>query len=73
MCRNGCDIFKCELNLETRQYNEENDMKLGPGLTFSWKRATGVTTQMRRVSKKTGVPLTRNGRRSKVGRWLGMK
>ena len=28
-------------------------MKLGPGLSFSWKRALGVTKAKRRVSKKT--------------------
>ena len=30
-------------------------MKLGPGLSFSWKRALGVTKAKRRVSKKTGI------------------
>ena len=48
-------------------------MKLGPGLTFSWKRAVGVTQLKRRISKATGVPLSRSGRRSKLGRLLGMK
>lgn len=48
-------------------------MKLGPGLTFSWKRALGVTQLKRRISKATGVPLSRSGRRSKLGRLLGMK
>ena len=31
-------------------------MKLGPGLSFSWKRALGVTKAKRRVSKATGPP-----------------
>ena len=48
-------------------------MKLGPGLSFSWKRALGVTKAKRRVSKKTGIPLTRGGRRIKLGKWMGMK
>ena len=48
-------------------------MKLGPGLTFSWKRALGVTSSKRKISKATGIPLTRSGRRSKLGRLLGMK
>ncbi len=30
-------------------------MKLGPGLSCSWKRALGVTKAKRRVSKATGV------------------
>ena len=32
-------------------------MKLGPGLSFSWKRALGVTKAKRRVLKKTGINL----------------
>jgi hypothetical protein len=48
-------------------------MKLGPGLTFSWKRALGITKAKRSISKATGIPLTRNGRRAKLGRWMGMK
>ena len=35
--------------------------------------ALGVTKAKRRVSKKTGIPLTRGGRRMKLGKWLGMK
>jgi hypothetical protein len=48
-------------------------MKLGPGLTFSWKRALGITKLKRSISKSTGIPTSRNGRRAKVGRWTGMK
>jgi len=49
------------------------DMKLGPGLTFSWKRALGIDRLKRRISRKTGIPLTRAGRRNKLGRFLGMR
>lgn len=48
-------------------------MKLGPGLTFSWKRALGVTSAKRRFARATGIPTTRSGRRAKLGRILGMK
>ena len=48
-------------------------MKLGPGLSFSWKRALGVTKAKRRVSKATGIPLSGSGRRMKLGKWMGMK
>ena len=48
-------------------------MKLGPGLTFSWKRALGVTKAKRSIAKATGIPTTRSGRQAKLGRWLGMK
>ena len=48
-------------------------MKLGPGISFSWKRALGVTKAKRRVSQKTGIPMSRTGRQSKLGKLLGMK
>lgn len=48
-------------------------MKLGRGLTFSWKRALGITALKRKIAKTTGIPLTRSGRQAKLGRWLGMK
>lgn len=35
---------------------------------FSWKRATGVTKVKRKISKKTGIPLTKQGRRNKAAR-----
>ena len=35
---------------------------------FSWKRATGITNAKRKISKATGVPLTKSGRQRKVGK-----
>ena len=35
---------------------------------FSWKRALGVTRAKSRISRKTGIPLTKSGRQRKVGR-----
>ncbi len=34
---------------------------------FSWKRLLGVTAAKRRVSKATGIPLTKSGRERKLG------
>lgn len=44
-----------------------------PGLTFSWKRALGITKAKRKISKATGIPTTKSGRRNKIGRILGIK
>ena len=44
-----------------------------PGLSFSWKRALGVTAAKQKVSKATGIPLTKAGRQRKVGKILGIK
>lgn len=41
-------------------------MKL-PGLSFSWKRALGVTKVKREVARKTGIPTSRAGIERKVG------
>lgn len=38
-----------------------------PGLSFSWKRALGVTAAKQRVSRQTGIPTTRAGLERKVG------
>jgi len=61
------------LNTLARSTDTVRIMKLGPGLTFSWKRAIGVTAAKRKVSRATGIPLSRTGRRYKLGKFLGMK
>lgn len=42
-----------------------------PGLSFSWKRALGVTSAKRKIARFTGIPTTRSGRRAKAGRLMG--
>jgi hypothetical protein len=37
---------------------------------FSWKRLTGVTRAKQRISRATGVPLTKSGRQRKVGKMV---
>ena len=44
-----------------------------PGLSFSWKRALGITSAKRKIAKATGVPTTKQGRRNKLGKLLGIK
>ncbi|CAB4889895.1 unannotated protein [freshwater metagenome] len=48
-------------------------MKLGPGLSFSWQRALGVTSFKRKIARATGIPTTRSGRRAKFGRIFKIK
>ena len=38
-----------------------------PGLSFSLKRAIGVTVIKQKVSKATGIPLTKQGLERKIG------
>jgi hypothetical protein len=41
------------------------------GVSFSWKRALGISSTKQRLSRKIGVPLTRSGRQKAMGRALG--
>ena len=41
------------------------------GLSFSWKRAVGISAARQRLARMTGIPTTRAGRQRKVGRALG--
>lgn len=38
-----------------------------PGLSFSWKRALGVTQMKRDIARKTGIPTTKAGVERKIG------
>lgn len=44
-----------------------------PGLSFSWKRALGITSAKSKIAKATGIPTTKAGRQRKVGKLLGIK
>lgn len=37
---------------------------------FSWKRALGISAAKSRISRATGVPLTKSGRQRKLGAML---
>ena len=38
-----------------------------PGVSFSWKRALGISEAKRKISKETGIPLTKGGLQRKIG------
>ena len=41
-----------------------------PGLSFSWKRALGVTQAKRNLARATGIPTTKAGLERKVGKMV---
>ena len=41
-----------------------------PGLSFSLKRAVGITAAKQKISRKTGIPLTKGGLERKVGKMV---
>lgn len=38
-----------------------------PGLSFSWKRALGITQAKQNFSRKTGIPTSKSGLERKIG------
>ena len=44
-----------------------------PGLSFSWKRAVGISSAKMKIAKVTGIPTTKSGRQKKIGKILGIK
>lgn len=38
-----------------------------PGLSFSWKRALGITQAKRAFTQSTGIPTTKSGLERKIG------
>ena len=39
-----------------------------PGLSFSWKRAFGVTQAKQQFSRKTGIPTSKAGLERQIGK-----
>ena len=38
-----------------------------PGLTFSWKRAIGISQAKQKIARATGIPMTKQGLERKIG------
>lgn len=38
-----------------------------PGLSFSWKKALGITQTKQRIARETGIPLSKVGMERKIG------
>lgn len=41
-----------------------------PGLSFSLRRAVGITAAKQKIARKTGIPLTKDGLERRIGRAL---
>lgn len=41
-----------------------------PGVSFSWKRALGITKLKQQVSRKTGIPMSKSGVERKIGKTI---
>lgn len=41
-----------------------------PGLSFSWKRAVGITAAKREISRRTDIPMSKAGIERKLGKML---
>ncbi|MDO4367976.1 MAG: hypothetical protein Q4C26_04665 [Bacteroidales bacterium] len=41
-----------------------------PGLSFSWKRALGITQAKQKIARETGIPTTKAGLERKIGKMI---
>ena len=41
-----------------------------PGLSFSWKRAVGITQAKQKIARKTGIPTSKAGLERKIGKTI---
>lgn len=41
-----------------------------PGLSFSWKRAVGISQVKQQIARKTGIPTTKAGLERKIGKTI---
>lgn len=46
-----------------------NKLKI-PGVSFSWKRALGITQLKQKIAKETGIPTSRQGIERKIGKTI---
>ena len=41
-----------------------------PGLSFSWKRALGITQARQKIARQTGIPTSKAGVERKIGKTI---
>ena len=41
-----------------------------PGLSFSWKRALGITQAKQKIARQTGIPTSKAGIERKIGNMI---
>lgn len=41
-----------------------------PGVSFSLKRALGITKLKQQISRKTGIPMSKSGMERKIGKTI---
>jgi len=39
-----------------------------PGVSFSWKRALGIIKIKQKISRQTGIPMSKDGMERKIGK-----
>ena len=47
----------------------KNKFKI-PGVSFSWKRALGISQLKQKIAKETGIPTSRQGIERKIGKTI---
>lgn len=50
--------------------NKVKNMSKKYGFSFSWKRLLGISGLKSKISRKTGIPLSKSGFERKIGRMI---
>jgi hypothetical protein len=49
--------------------SESHERRRVPGVSYSWRRAIGLSGFLNGIARRTGVPTSRSGRQRKVGQF----
>ena len=49
--------------------SESHERRRAPGVSYSWRRAIGLSGFLNGIARRTGVPTSRSGRERKVGQF----
>lgn len=47
--------------------SQSQESRRSPGVSFSWRRAIGISGFLYGIARRTGIPTSRSGRERKVG------
>ena len=50
--------------------SETHERRRAPGVSYSWRRAIGLSGFLNGIARRTGIPTSRSGRERKVGQFV---
>lgn len=63
------DLYWAYPFLSFKMVQREKSISI-PGLSFSWRRALGVTNVKQKIARETGIPTSKSGLERKIGKTI---